>query len=689
MEESESEQSDRIRITVDENHHLEGTLSLIKEAIDDASELVGKTEENYQNTKSYMVGYRSEIDPSEQYQNELYLREADRNSAQAMIFKQRLEKLLDSPYFARVEFSAYGSAESTVAYIGRFSFTHNCESVISDWLSPVAALFYDFDIGEASYDAPAGTITGSLVGKRQIEIENGQLLYAVDTSASVRDEILQHELSKTSDRSMRTIISSIQREQNKIIRDDRAGTLIIQGVAGSGKTSIALHRIAYLLYRHRATLNSSSIAILSPNKVFSDYISRVLPELGEEPVRELYLRDIYEQILGASFIIENPRSYIDDQDSNWHRRAHYKGSFEFAEKVLDYLDTAPGSLFKGEDLFFGRHRIEASWLEKRFYGYDRLPINERIEMIASEIFTDMSSKTFTMRVPAVPSKRDIRTKLSRMLKAKDECSLYKLFFQESNIPHYLSMPSKRTVEWEDACPLVFFKGVFDGFETFSEIKHLVMDEMQDLTPLQHNMMDHLFECEKTILGDYHQMVDPSNAMSLERMQSIYTNSRVVKLVRSYRSTIEIAQLAGHVKQIPELESVVRHGEAPRFIACTDTNGILKNIDELIRSFHEGGYRTLGILHKSDEIAKRYYRLIASTHDVQLISSESSSFENGISVSSIRMAKGLEFDEVIILDADKTQYSHAVYDRDLLYVAITRAMHKLTILYRQEVSTLFN
>ncbi|MEG0324385.1 MAG: hypothetical protein RR619_10340, partial [Raoultibacter sp.] len=430
-----------------EKQHLREVLNKVRDAIAHARRLVDRTEDNYQDMKSYMSGYRGEIDPSEQYQNELHLHDVDRQSAEAAEAKGRLEKLLDSPYFARIDFVEHGEASVNVIYIGRFSFNYESQSVISDWRSPVAALFYDFDSGEASYVAPAGLMRGTLIGKRQLEIQGGELKYAVDSGSSVRDEVLQHELSKTSDQKMKSIISSIQREQNSIIRDERSGSLIIQGVAGSGKTSIALHRVAYLLYRHKDTLTSNSVAILSPNKVFGDYISTVLPELGEEPIKELYLEDLFEQVLGSSLAIEPPRSFVDTADEAWASRARYKGSAEFAEQVRCYLDETMASLLTGESLVFGRHSVDGSWIEKRFYSYENMSVADRIESVASDIVLDLTAQFFKIGAHAMPTKGAVRAQLVRMLQAKDALALYRRFFADTKRKDQFKLVKKGVIEW--------------------------------------------------------------------------------------------------------------------------------------------------------------------------------------------------------------------------------------------------
>lgn len=671
-------------IFVEEGIHLDEVLAMIGEAFVYATRLAERSEGSFKDVKAYMVDNRGEIDPSEKHQNELYLQEVDRQSAQSALSRERLGKLLDSPYFARIDFVFDDNAETITAYIGRFSFSHNSASVISDWRSPIAALFYDFDFGAAYYDAPSGRATGKLIGKRQFEISNGTLVYAIETGSSVRDEALQHALSRTSDRKMQSIISSIQREQNAIIRYDGDESMVIQGVAGSGKTSVALHRVAYLLYQQKGRLTSNSVAILSPNRVFGDYISKVLPELGEEPIKELYLQDIHEQVLGASLRVEPQRSSVDDGDEAWKERARFKGSFEFAEEVIRYLDTAMDTIFEGKTIAFGRHVVEGEWLDQRFYGYGAIPVEERLESIAATMIMDMHMNFFKIGTDAMPTKRKIVVQLMRMLKAKDALSLYKRFLAERGLKKYFHAPAKQTIEWEDAAPVVLFQEAFTGLYGYSMIGHLVIDEMQDLTPVQHMMMARLFTCKKTILGDYHQMVDPNNGMDLMRMQAVYDGSRVFELGRSYRSTQEIIELAKKVKDIPELEYVSRHGDEPAIIGCVNTAGVIARLGTVLERFAESGFNTLGILHKSDEIARRYHEVLSRDFDVSLITPESDRFENGVSISSIRMAKGLEFDEVVVLDADQAHYN-TDYDRNLLYVAITRAMHKVSLLYRSEPS----
>lgn len=671
----------------EEQRHLEQTLAILHEALGRASNLLDSIDGAYRETKFHLAESRGEIDPQEMQHSHLALIQIDRQAAAAAASKAQLEKLLASPYFARVDFAAEGGAEPQPTYIGRFSFSWESRSLISDWRAPVASLFYDFEPGPAFYDAPTGRLDGQLVLKRQFRIEDGRLVYAVDSESSVRDEVLQLELSRTSSSKMRTIVSSIQREQNTIIRDERPGTLVIQGVAGSGKTSIALHRIAYLLYRQKERLTSKSVVVLSPNRVFGDYIAGVLPELGEEPVGERSLFDVAANLLQGVAKVQPPRSFVDDADDAWRERARFKSTRAFAQQADEYARRAAEGIFQACDLRIGRRTVSAAWLAERFDGYGNLPLDERLDLLAGDALAQAASGTFGRDRDALPKRREVRAQLSRMLRDKSPLALYRRFFKDIGRPDMFCPPAAGTVEWEDAYPLILFRAAFAGDEEFRDVKHLVIDEMQDLSTIQHMVVARLFPCDKTVLGDCNQLVDDRESLTLEEVAACYPGARTTSLMRSYRSTFEIARLAARVKPVAGLEAVERHGEEPRFVPCRDTRDVLSRVDEAIRAFRQGGRRTLGIIHKSDALARRYAELIACEHEVDFAGEDSTTFSDGVTVCSVKMAKGLEFDEVVLLDADAAQYA-APADRNLLYVAVTRAMHKLTVLYRAEPSPFF-
>lgn len=668
-------------VMAEERRRLDETLALLRAERDRARALLGRVDGGYVETKRYAAANRGEIDPGEQFQNELFLKEMDRQAAAAGETLERLDKLLEAPYFARVDFRAEGEAAARPFYLGRFSFSRAGEAVVSDWRSPVAGLFYEYDEpGPARYEAPSGAVEGALVRKRQLGVERGTLVYAADSAASVRDEVLARELGRTSDKKMRAIVASIQAEQNRIIRDEEPGTLVIQGVAGSGKTSIALHRVAYLLYRRRESLSARSVAILSPNRVFADYIAGVLPELGEEPLVATDLRNVVERVLGDGATVMPPRSSVDDADAAWRERARRKGTAAFAADVLAYLEDAPRAAFAAEDLVFGRLTVAAARIDERYRAYGGLPVDERLDLVAGRLAAELESTSVGRERHALPSKREVRRGLAGMLRAKDGLALYRLFLRERGYEDAFAPLPRRALEWEDACPVALLQGVFSGFEQFDGIKHLVVDEMQDLTPVQHALVARLFRCDKTVLGDCHQAVDRGNAATLEDVAAAYDAARTVRLTRSYRSTSEIVALANRVKPVAELEAVERHGEEPRIVACANTAEVLERTLEAVSAFEASGRATLGILHASEQLAARYAELLSRDVEVHLLTERSATFHDGVSVASVKMAKGLEFDEVVVLDADERFFGDE-FGRNLLYVAVTRAMHRLTILHR--------
>ncbi len=702
----------------EERSHLEEVLAAVRASVGRARDLAERAEASHREAGAQLAADRGELAPEEAHLSAFELNRMDAQAALAHRSHRRLEKLLASPYFARVDFAEEGDTHGGPAsdggslpedrlqatYIGRFAFTWQNRALVSDWRSPVAALFYDFECGPAAFDAPGGRREGALVLKRQIAVEDGRLRYALDSNSSVRDEVLAHALSRSSDAKMHDIVTSIQHEQNAVIRDEAPGTLIIQGVAGSGKTSIALHRVAYLLYRQKERLSSQSVAILSPSRVFSDYISGVLPELGEEPVRQWSLHDVASLLLEGIAKVAPPRSFADEADLARAERARVKGTEEFARQLTSWLDEQLGekvagegasvadagkapSIFDPHDLAVGGDVAEADWLAERFAAYAPVSFGERLDLIAGDALELAHGKTFGRYAHAMPTRRELRSRLLRMMRAKNPLALYRRFLADTGQSALLKMASKGVVEWEDAFPLALCAVAFlgpDGFAATAAVRHLVIDEMQDLPPVAHEAVARLFRCDKTILGDVNQLVDGRPVAAPETVATHYPGARVVHLMTSYRSTCEITELASRVLPVAGLVPVQRHGEPPRFVRCGDTAGVLAAVEEAVARWEASEHRTLGIITKSDFLAARYAELLGRGRLVTLLTDETAVYPGGIVVASVRLAKGLEFDEAVLLDADGRQYASEA-DRNLLYVAVTRAMHALTVLYRDEPS----
>ena len=640
----------------DEIAHLEKINYDLNNALADAEANVERIDKEYMDMKRYMVDHRGEIDPHEMYQNELGLKQIDSSGAFAVEVRDKIAKLKDSPYFARIDFRHDTDSEAEVFYIGRFAFNHDNELLISDWRSPVASMFYDHAVGPAAYIAPMGKIAGELTRKRQFKIKNGVMEYALESSVNIQDNILQQELSHTSDEKMKSILATIQKEQNQIIRNEKAGTLIIQGVAGSGKTSIALHRIAFLLYRSKDRLSAKNVTILSPNKVFGDYISNVLPELGEEPIYEVSLADIAKVQLEGIIGFEADKDPLGVNDAGWAERVRFKSTLDFVGLLEKFIEQIPDIAFEPTDYSYGRFMETADSISSRFQAYSKYPIKRRLQMIADDIYDRFDTDNFIE--DDIPKSRTILKALKQMLKVKDTLTLYKEFYKRNGIPQMFAMPAKKILEWADVYPFLYV----------------------------HAALNLLFKCQKTILGDFGQFLNPSHLHTLEDLKKLYSEAEYAELSKSYRSTYEIISFAKKVKSAGTIEAIERHGEPPAIIGCRDHQDELVYIKNCIDAFAKKAYSSLGIIMKTNEDAKRLYDFLSADNDVHLISPDSTRFANGISITSIQMSKGLEFDEVIIPYVNSDQYS-TEYDRNLLYIACTRAMHRLTLLYTGEVSSL--
>lgn len=668
---------DEISYLIDINNKLDNALEKAENSVD-------KLDKDYMDAKLYMVKNRGEIDPHEMFQNELALKQIDSYGAFMVKVRDKIAKMKDSPYFARIDFKLKDEDEDSKYYIGRFAFDYENELLILDWRSPMASMFYDCEIGPAGYNAPLGWIDGEITRKRQFKIKNGTLEYVLESSMNIQDDILQQELSNTSDEKMKSIISTIQKEQNQIIRNDKADTLIIQGVAGSGKTSIALHRIAFLLYRFKDKISANNVIILSPNKVFGDYISNVLPELGEEPLCELSFEDIAEVQLERIIDFEGEKDSLEINDVQWDERVRFKSTLDFLKLMDKYIKQMPNMVFIPKDYTFGSFTATSDWIRRRFDAYNKYPVNQRLEMVAEDIHYRFESDNIMEE--DLPKVKNILKSLNGMLTIKNTLALYKDFFKQMNIQDMFVMPSKKTLEWADVYPFIYLHAAYEGLQEDKVIRHIVIDEMQDYTPIQYAVINLLFKCKKTILGDFGQLINPNHLHTLDDMVQIYDGGELVMLNKSYRSTFEIINFAKKIQNIISLEAIERHGEKPVLIKCINEQDEIDKIKMEIEQFEESNNATLGIILKTNSEAKAIYDVIKQEYDVNLISPESSSFVKGVSITSIKMSKGLEFDEVVIPSVNnKTYYND--YDRSLLYIACTRAMHRLKLTYTGNLTQL--
>lgn len=676
-----------------EREYLQEIIGRIHNTINHADESVKEHVDTLQEYKDYLWSNK-DIDPHEiRSMRESILNHFARGES-VIDKRRRLGKLLDIPYFGRIDFRENRTgSETTPLYIGIHTFYDSHEKInrIYDWRAPVSSMFYDHEPGQAAYSSPAGEVNGEISLKRQYRIRKGRMEYMIESSLTVHDDILQKELSLNADDKMKNIVTTIQREQNRIIRNEDAQVLIIQGVAGSGKTSIALHRIAYLLYTLKGEISSKDILIISPNKVFADYISNVLPELGEETIPEIGMEQILSEISDNRYkcqnFFEQVTELLGKPTPDFIERIRYKASFEFVSQLDKFILYMENSYFKATDVKLNKYvTIPAGFIEEQFRRFNRYPMRRRFETMTEYILEMMNVKyNFTA---TTAEKNLLKKEIRKMFAGNNDLRVYKDFFAWAGKNDLFKMRKNHTLEYADLAPMAYLHLALDGNPSRNSVKHLLIDEMQDYTPIQYKVIQKLYPCRKTILGDASQSVNPYGSSTADMIRKVFATGEIMKLCKSYRSTFEITNFAQKIQANPELEPVVRQGDEPEILPFADGEEELCSIATLIATFRKSGYTSLGIICKTEAQAKETGEKLNSKckENIGFLSHQSSAFVKGIIVTSAHIAKGLEFDEVIVTQADDRNY-HSAIDKSMLYVAVTRAMHKLTITYSGERSKL--
>ena len=671
----------------EERQYLDKIRKKLKSALEQIDRSVDSYARELKEQKDYLWENKSGMDHVEKVSVRQSVTQTALTGEAALEKKKRVQKLRQSPWFGRFDFKEAGKKTSLPVYIGVYAYYDEGqkENLIYDWRAPVSTMFYDFELGRASYNAPGGTVGGDIKLKRQFRIREGKMEYMLENSLNIHDEILQQELCRASDDKMKQIVATIQRDQNAIIRNESSNVLIIQGVAGSGKTSIALHRIAFLLYRFRETISSKDILIISPNRVFADYISNVLPELGEEKIPETGMEELASGLLENKYrfqpFFEHVLHIIEKEDDNLRERIRFKASSEVINKINEYILHIENEYFKPVDLVVKRYPIPAFYIEEKFRTYNRLPLFMRFNAIVKDAERDL---LFYNRYEISAGERDeLRKSVKSMFRITNLRELYKDFYTWINRPELFRYAKGTIYEYSDVFPLIYLKIRVEGVNTNHSIKHLLVDEMQDYTPVQYTVLAKIFPCRKTFLGDANQSVIPYGSSSAPEIAKVFPGADTMKLTKSYRSTYEITQFAQGIIPDKEIEVIERHGENPVVIQCKSREAQINLVKMTVADFLRSGYRSLGIICKTHKLAGRYFEALKEDYpEICLLTSESISFTNGVIITSVHMAKGLEFDHVVIPDADNKHY-HNTFDRGLLYIACTRAMHKLNVLYTHE------
>ena len=660
--------------------------------------------ENYTEMDQY--GY-------ENFDNQQALLHEINASNEKIELRRRFRKMMDSPFFGRVDFCYEGDDEPEIFYIGIANLAEENGGLplIYDWRAPVSGLFYDFDKGPASYQAPLGEIHGDIAAKWQYKIRGGKMIYEFESDVKIDDEILKAELGSNGDVQLKNIIRTIQKEQNAIIRNTSDRIMVIQGAAGSGKTSIALHRIAYLLYHDRKNLKSSSVLVLSPNGVFSDYISHILPELGEENIREMSF-DLfaYKRLKNTVSDCEDRYDLIERQISGLcdEELLKEKQSRDFLDRMEGYLAELEDSLMDFRDIEHrGVVKKEQEIIELFYFKFMDIPLLSRMDAVA-EYFIDEVETLKGFDLPE-EEREAVKSRFYRMYETRDLYVLYNRFLRQEGFPALPQVQyEKRKLRYEDVYPVLYMKYRLEIQQEDSGVRHLIVDEMQDYSMIQYLIIQRLFKCKMTILGDREQTMDGDQQDVLTFLPKIFGKDiRRIVMNKSYRNTIEIASYANKLAGITEVELFERHGkpvEEKEFSGLTEVLERVvkelrlekqtveeadKDMPEKAASETDGtengeelSYETAAVITRTaDEAREAYYilqkKLEAEGFDTKerlsLLHRDSTNFKKGLTVTTFYMAKGLEFDQVFSVFPG-TDRSPIV--QRARYIAATRALHEL-------------
>ena len=619
---------------------------------------------------------------------------------------KELTILKESPYFGRVTFNDLEFDQKDTLYVGRFGVTPegSYEPVIVDWRAPVASLFYHGSLGEASYTSPDGPIKCDIEGRRQIIVKKGELKGVFDSAIDVKDDILQMVLSNNSSDKLKDVIMTIQQEQDEIIRKERTSNIVVNGVAGSGKTTIALHRVAYLLYNYRKELEDK-VLILGPNGIFMEYISQVLPSLGEVGVKQETFASFALKEMDSELYIMSFDKYLEkilSEDKEFIEDAKYKNSYEIIEDLDNLVKEMDKDYFHVEDVkYFGDLVISKEEIEEMFNKhYEYMPLFRRSEKIKRIILSKIKDKRdekvwelneelrkekekltpeellieennleFRRKLrirEIVKEVMDSRAKLDSWISREDVLDIYDRF-----------NGNKKEYTINDLAPILYLAIKLEGKKATKDYRHVVIDEAQDYSPLQFKVVRELTGTKYfTVVGDVNQrLIKYSDLAPMMELGKIFddVNPEIYNLNKSYRSTYEIMEYANKYLDEDRIIPIVRHGKPVEEIEFHNNEELSESIIESLKEFSNEGLESIAIITRDKEELEKVYNLISNKVHLVKFDNEDVLYKGGNVIIPSYFAKGLEFDGVIIVDNGSSKDEN----EDLIkYIMSTRALHRL-------------
>lgn len=653
--------------------------------------------------------------------------ERDYNQVNARL--RVLAQMENSAYFGKIDFLEDGEYQSDKYYVGISSLKNEDDDFfVLDWRAPICALYYQYETGKCKYECPSGIIEGELLSKRQFGITKNKLNFAFDTDILIEDEMLCKLLSASRDKKMGHIVKSIQKEQNEAIRKSSAQHLVIFGPAGSGKTSVAMHRAAYLLYKHKDTIKADNMLVLSPNSIFMDYISEVLPDLGEANVDIKTITDLFSPLLkdftitGHCELMETMLSTASASESHRFKQAKFKNSVTFLEILKRYAKFVDSNDFAPRNVeYMGQTLITAEEISRLYYhDWARMNYSQRLKRISAKVYSVLdeiiakrkkeieedNGDLFDWEIEQVVNSTintefaSIRSKINNMFSV-NTTTLYANMFKSKefydtitdltdiSFEEFSQMLdpneyfNRHNLNREDLFPLLFVRCVIDGqrIPTNSIIKFIFIDEFQDISPTGIYILQTIFDkASITLVGDINQTIDPTAQIYNEDViaKCLERSADVFKLTKSYRSTKEITSFANKIISESDVEYMDRTGDPVE--VYTDFNDEQKNefIKKCIIRSAQRNLHSVGIICKDSQSASKLYSSIKGFDDKQniaLVLDDNDSYSSGAVVIPSYLSKGLEFDVVIVYDAQNYDIKS---EERLYYTVCTRAMHKLVV-----------
>lgn len=635
-------------------------------------------EEKLTEFRKFTWDNKSDFDPTEMKM----LLTGDNKEAYEMMEKgkyfKKLMHIQKSPYFASIIFQDEENKKYEIYISLTYLTDQNNDNILYDWRSPICSLFYDYEVGPCSYMAPKeAIIKGDLLRKRQYKIVNGELKNLFDNSLNINDDLLQEVLANESSEKMKNIVNTIQQEQNQVIRNVEDDTLIVQGIAGSGKTSVALHRIAFLLYKIK-NLTSNNVLIFSPNQIFTEYISNVLPELGEENTLQTtfheYLSKSIKEYKKVESFIEFISRYYKGEELN-PELVKYKQSINITNDIKNFVNDLLNKVdFKTGFIENHINEYTKDELNDLFKNrYSKLPLMARIE----EMATKMSYSNY----------RGSRGKISTYKRLIKEAlrfnENYRMIYVEFLKSKYCQIKStdneiknildNKYLKYEDALLFVYLKGLLEGFGYENNILQIVIDEAQDYSPIQYEIIANIFKRAKiTILGDINQTINPYYKYdNLNILGKIFSGfDKYIELTKTYRSSAEIIAYTNEILGLNHVSAIRKENQKP--VAYVDG---INNLSTAITNAQKE-YKSIAIITKDNNYANVVYNKLKNQFKVKLINNEKDNFSKELVILPTYLAKGLEFDVVIVINNKDSNFNKS--EKYLLYVACTRAQHQLII-----------